>query len=173
MRAFLRSSALLVLLAACSRKPDDPRVEFINIGFKVSLPPGMQQALDSLAPGFKYIAINSFRSDISQYAAEAGGGMQPLFATITDLDGDGALDAVVEGTSAGDVALRVIAIMNGPKPTAMEIQRFPVYDADAVGIYLSRPKGSRLGAFEVVNYPDSSTAFQYKAGRFIGTRIGN
>lgn len=44
----------------------------------------MQQALDSLAPGFR-----------------------PVF------DGDGTLDAVMEGNRPDDAALHVIAIMNG------------------------------------------------------------
>jgi len=59
----------------------------------------MQHALDSLAPGFRPVMVDKFRSDIAQYAAEAGGGMQALFATIADFDGDGTLDAVVEGTA--------------------------------------------------------------------------
>ena len=173
MKRWLCTSATLIGLAACAGKPDGPRLEFVNIGFTLILPPPMQQAMDSLAPGFMFVRISAFRSDIAQYAAEAGGGMQPLFATVADLDGDGTEDAVVEGTSRGDSALQVIAIMNGAKPRAMIVDRFPVYDADAVGIYLSRPKGGKPGTFEVVNYPDSSTAYRYMDGRFVGTKIGN
>lgn len=173
MRRLVHSFACLIVLAACTGKPADPELKFVNIGFQLQLPRAMQQALDSLAPGFRFVHINAFRSDIAQYAAEAGGGMQPLFATIADFDGDGALDAVVEGTSAADSALQVIAIMNGATPRAMAVERYPVYDADAVGIYLSRPTGSRKGSFEVVNYPDSSTTYQYTKGRFVGTKVGN
>lgn len=173
MKASLRVLGLAVVLTACSRKPDDPRLDFANIGFMLHLPPAMQQAMDSLAPGFRFVKINAFRSDIAQFAAQAAGGMQPLFATVADFDGDGTLDAVVEGTTPADTALRVIAVMNGAKPRAMEVTRIPLYDADAVGIYLSRPTGSAMGTFQVVNYPDSSTSYQYKAGRFVGTTIGN
>jgi hypothetical protein len=55
----------------------------------------------------------------------------------------------------------------------MNIARYPAYDAEAVGLYLSVPSGSKKGTFQVVNYPDSSTAYQYKGGHFVGTRIGN
>ena len=168
----LRIAASVVMLTACAGKPDNPRLEFATVGFVLHLPPAMQHAIDSLAPGFKVVRINSFRSDVAQDAAQAGGGMQALFATIADFDGDGTQDAVVEGTVPGDSGLRVIAIMNGAKPRAMTVERFPVYDADAVGIYVSRPTGSRKGSFVVVNYPDSSTAYQYTGGRFVGTRTG-
>lgn len=173
MRVFLRAAGLAILLTACTRKPDDPRLDFANIGFMLHLPTAMQQAMDSLAPGFRFVKINAFRSDVSQFAAQAAGGMQPLFATVADFDGDGALDAVVEGTTPGDTALRVIAVMNGAKPRAMEVTRIPLYDADAVGVYLSRPTGSAKGTFQLVNYPDSSTSYLYKKGRFVGTTIGN
>ena len=175
VKVFSRSFALATVLAACAcaGPPDNPRLEFANVGFVLHLPPAMQQAMDSLAPGFRIVRISAFRSDVAQGAAQAAGGMQALFATVADFDGDGTLDAIVEGTTSGDSALRVIAIMNGKKPRAMDVVRYPVYDADAVGIYLSRPTGSRVGTFELVNYPDSSTAYQYKDGRFVGTRIGN
>lgn len=177
MKSTLRGRAFTalfsVVLASCSRKPDDPRLDFANIGFMLQLPPAMQQAMDSLAPGFRFVKINAFRSDIAQFAAQAAGGMQPLFATVADFDGDGTLDAVVEGTTPTDTALRVIAVLNGAKPRAMEVTRIPLYDADAVGVYLSRPTGSAKGTFQVVNYPDSSTSYLYKGGRFVGTTIGN
>lgn len=173
MRASLRVAALAIVLTACTKKPDDPRLDFANIGFMLHLPPAMQQALDSLAPGLKMVKINAFRSDVAQFAAQAAGGMQPLFATVADFDGDGTLDAVVEGTTPGDTALRVIAVMNGRKPLAMEVTRVPLYDADAVGIYLSRPTGVAKGTFQLVNYPDSSTSYAYRKGRFVGTTIGN
>ncbi len=173
MKTLLCSFALAIVLAACARKPDDPQLEFATVGFVLHLPPAMQQAMDSLAPGFRTVRINSFRSDVAQAAAQAAGGMQALFATVADFDGDGTQDAVVEGTTPGDTALRVIAIMNGAKPRAMDVERYPVYDADAVGIYLSRPTGSRKGTFQVVNYPDSSTVYRYEGGSFVGARIGN
>ncbi len=159
--------------AACRDKPDDPRVTFINVGFTLQLPKGMQHALDSLAPGFRPVLVGRFRSDIAQYAAEAAGGMQPLFATVADFDGDGTLDAAMEGTIPGDSALRVIAIMNGAKPVAMDVARIPQYDADAVGLYLSRPTGSKAGTFQLVDYPDSSTVYKYSGGRLVGTKVGN
>jgi hypothetical protein len=163
----------MMTLAACEKKPEDPALTFINIGFTLHLPQPMQQALDSLAPGFRFVIVGKFRSDIAQYAAEAGGGMQALFATVADFDGDGTKDVVVEGTSPGDSALVVIAIMNGVAPKAMAVARIPVYDADAVGIYLSRPTGSRAGTFVLVDYPDSSTAYRYTGGRFVGAKVVN
>ncbi|MHB1313341.1 MAG: hypothetical protein ACYC3L_15095 [Gemmatimonadaceae bacterium] len=166
-------AGLAIAFTACKGKPEDPHLTFINVGFSLKLPQGMQHALDSLVPGFRPVIVGKFRSDIAQYAAEAGGGMQPLFATVTDLDGDGTLDAVLEGNSPGDTAMRVVAIMNGAKPTAMDVARIPQYDADAVGLYLSRPTGSRAGTFELVDYPDSSTLYKYSAGRFVGTKVGN
>ena len=126
-------AGLTLACAACKSKPEDPQLTFINVGFTVKLPTGMQHALDSLAPGFRPVLVGKFRSDIAQFAAEAAGGMQPLFATIADFDGDGTLDAAMEGTTPGDSALRVIAIMNGATPTAMDVARIPQYDADAVG----------------------------------------
>ncbi|MBI3569374.1 MAG: hypothetical protein HY084_14335 [Gemmatimonadetes bacterium] len=173
MGTLIRSFALVLALSACARKPDDPRLEFANIGFMLHLPPAMQQALDAYAPGFRSVKINSFRSDVSQFAAEAAGGMQPLFATVADFDGDGTLDAIVEGTAPGDSALRVIAIMNGAAPKALDVERIPLYDADAVGVYLSRPTGSPAGSFELVDYPDSTTTYRYTGGRFVGTKKGN
>jgi hypothetical protein len=162
-----------IALSACKSKPEEPKLTFINIGFTLQLPPAMQHALDSLAPGFRPVIVGKFRSDIAQYAAEAGGGMQALFATVADFDGDGTLDAVVEGNSPGDSALRVIAIMNGPTPVAMPVVRIPQYDADAVGLYLSRPKGASPRSFELVDYPDSSTVYTYARGRFVGKKVGD
>ena len=175
MRYVTRLSFFAFALAgsACKSKPEDPRLTFINIGFSLQLPQGMQQALDSLAPGFQPVIVGKFRSDIAQYAAEAAGGMQALFATVADFDGDGTLDAVVEGNVRGDTALRVVAIMNGAKPAAMFVERIPQYDADAVGLYLSRPKGAKPGTFELVDYPDASIVYTYARGRFVGKKVGD
>ena len=170
---FILLAGLAIACAACTGKREDPQLTFINVGFSLQLPKGMQHALDSLAPGFRPVLVGRFRSDIAQFAAEAGGGMQPLFATVADFDGDGTLDAAMEGTTPGDSALRVIAIMNGAKPMAMDVARIPTYDADAVGLYLSRPTGSKPGTFQLVDYPDSSTVYTYSGGRFVGAKIGN
>ncbi len=167
------ASALAIALTACKSKPEDPQLTFINVGFALQLPKAMQQALDSLVPGFRPVIVGKFRSDIAQYAAAAAGGMQPLFATVADFDGDGTQDAVLEGNTPGDSALHVVAIMNGAKPRAMHVERIPAYDADAVGLYLSRPAGSKAGTFELVDYPDSSTAYRYTGGHFLGTKVGN
>ena len=132
-------TACSLALTACTPKPENPELKFVNIGFALQLPRGMQ----------------------------------PLFAVVADIDGDGTLDAVMEGNSPGDSALRVIAVFNGAKPKAMEISRIPLYDADAVGIYLSRPRGSRPGTFMLVDYPDSSTEYRYAKERFVGTKIAS
>ena len=132
------------------------------------LPPAMQESLSGLAPGFQPVRVASFRSDVSQAAAE-GGGLPSLFAVVGDFDGDGSLDAVVEGATPNDSALVVIAILNkkGAKPAAMEVTRFPTYDADAVGIYLRKPAAGSSGAFVVVNYPDASTTYAFRGGKFV------
>lgn len=163
---------LAIALAACAGKPVGPTVVLNAGGFLVQLPPEMQRALDSLAPAFRSVRTIQFRTDVPQAAAEEGGAMQPLFAVTADFDGDGTVDAVEEGTVPGDPALLVIAIMNGPRPWAMEVTRAPVYDADAVGLYLSLPTGIGAGAFTFVNYPDSSTVYRYATRRFVGTRVG-
>jgi hypothetical protein len=162
-----------ILLGGCAKeKVDEPRVELTDVGFTLHLPPAMQQALDSLAPGFRAVRASSFRSDVSQAAAAMGtGGMPAAFAAVGDYDHDGTSDAVVEGTTPGDSALRVIAITNGTKPAAVEITRFLVYDADAVGVYLSNPPAGVAGAFEVVTYPDSSVLYRYEGGGFLGRSI--
>jgi len=131
----------------------------------------MQQSLDSAAPGLRLIRAMEYRADVREAAADAGGGTpQALFAVVGDFDGDGTQDVAVEGTTI-DSALVVIAILNtGSKPTAYEVARFPLYDASTVGIYLSRPVRPRLGAFEVVNYPDESTLYFYRDGKFEGMR---
>ena len=165
---------MVVGLFACSAKADDPRVELSDVGFTLHLPPAMQQALDAFAPGFRAVRATSFRSDVSQAAAATGtGGMAAAFASVGDYDHDGTIDAVVEGTSPGDSALRVIAIRNGPQPTATEVTRFPVYDADAVGVYLTNPPKGTAGGFEVVDYPDSTLVFEFKDGVFTGRNIGS
>jgi len=164
---------LTFALAACAGKPDAPRLEFTDVGFALHLPVPMQRALDSLAPGFKVVRTDKFRSDVPQLAAQDAGGMQAMFAAVADFDGDGTTDAVEEGTVPGDTALRVIAIMNGTKPRAMNVVRYPIYDADAVGLYLSMPKGIAKGTFQVVDYPDSSTVYRYTGTQFVGTKIGN
>ncbi|HVA58109.1 MAG: hypothetical protein WBQ26_14425 [Gemmatimonadaceae bacterium] len=169
MKSALRLSALVLALAACSSKPPDPQLQFATVGFVLQLPAGMQQALDAVAPGFKSVRTDSFRSDVSQAAALSGGGLQAMFATIGDFDGDGTQDVAVEGAVPGDSALHVIAIMNGKKPWAVEVARYPVYDADAVGVYVSKPTAGHPGSFEVVNYPDSSMVYAYKSGGFVGT----
>jgi len=166
-------AGLAMTFTGCNKKPEDPRLTFINVGFSLQLPKAMQQALDSLAPGFRPVTVGKFRSDIAQYAAEAGGGMQALFTTIADFDGDGTLDAVIEGTTPGDSALHVIAIMNGAKPRAMEVDRIPRYDVDAVGLYLSRPTGSKAGTFQLVDHPDSSSVYTYAGRQFVRTKVGD
>jgi hypothetical protein len=176
--ALVRCTTLLavawfsIAMTACKAKPEDPHLTFINVGFTLKLPEGMQHALDSVAPGFRPVILGKFRSDIAQYAAEAGGGMQPLFAVIVDLDGDGTLDAVMEGNMPRDSALRVVAILNGARPRAMFVERITQYDADAIGIYLSRPKSAKPGTFELVDYPDSTTVYRYASGRLLGTKVG-
>jgi hypothetical protein len=163
----------LAIVAACgAKKPDAPHVELTDVGYALHLPSGMQHALDSIAPGFRPVQTSSYRADVAQAAAAGAGEMQSLFASVGDFDGDGTQDAVEEGTVPGDSALHVIAIMNGAKPVAIEVTTFPEYDADAVGIYLSRPTEGRTGAFEVVNYPDESMLYQYQDGGFVGTKIG-
>ena len=165
--------ASVVGLGACSTKADDPRVELTDIGFTLHLPAPMQQALDSIAPGFRAVRATSFRSDVSQAAAAGSSGMPAAFAAVGDFDRDGSVDAVIEGTAPGDSALRVIAIRNGAHPTAVEVTRFPIYDADAVGVYLSNPPTGAAGAFEVVDYPDSTLVYEFKDGAFSGRNIGN
>ncbi len=168
-------AAAAVALAACSTKQvDSPRVELSDVGYALHLPPGMQQALDSLAPGFRAVRASSFRSDVSQAAAAQGGaGLPAAFAAVGDFNHDGLIDAVVEGAAPSDTGLRVITILNGVTPTAEEVTRFPTYDADAVGIYLSNPPKGTKGAFEVVAYPDSTLLFKYDDGAFRSERIGN
>ncbi len=176
---FMKPSAcvvtLLVLLGGCATKTaDNPRLELSDVGFALHLPPAMQQALDSLAPGFHAVRASSFRSDVSQAAAANGGaGLPAAFAAVGDFDHDGNIDAVVEGTSPSDSALRVIAIFNRATPAAMEVTRFPVYDADAVGIYLSTPPAGVTGAFEVVAYPDSTLLYRYSQGGLQGSKLGS
>jgi hypothetical protein len=159
--------------AACSKKAAEPTLEFATIGFMLHLPAAMQSALDAAAPGFKIIRPNAFRADVAQAAAASGGGLQAEFATLGDFDGDGSTDAIVEGSEPGDSALHVIAVMNGAKPHAFEVMNFPLYDADAVGVYLVQPTGSAKGTFEVVSYPDSSMIYTFKAGRFVGKKIAD
>jgi hypothetical protein len=167
--------ALLVLLGACAdKKTDNPRVELTDIGFSLHLPASMQGALDAFAPGFRPIRASSFRSDVSQAAASSGpGGMPAVFTALGDFDRDGTIDAVVEGTTPGDSALRVIVIMNGAKPAALEVTRYLVYDADAVGVYLSLPPAATPGVFQVVAYPDSTVVYTYANGGFQGRNVGN
>lgn len=175
MKALRHYLVLIATLAACTTKDvDNPRVELTDVGFVLHLPPAMQQALDSLAPGFRAVRPSSFRSDVSQAAAsESLGSLPAAFAAVGDFDHDGLTDAVVEGSAPSDTGLRVIAILNGSKATAKEVTYFPLYDADAVGIYLSRPPTGTPGAFEVVAYPDSTLLFTYADGAFRGERLGN
>jgi hypothetical protein len=172
MKSFLPACTALLLLTACSKTVDNPRVELTDVGFALHLPPAMQQALDSAAPGFRTIRTTSFRSDVAQAAASTGtGGMAAAFASVGDYDHDGTIDAVVEGTARGDSALRVIAILNGATPAAIDITSFPVYDADAVGVYLTNPPAGVAGAFEVVDYPDSTLVYEYRNGTFSGRTV--
>ena len=103
---------------------------------------------------------------------------QALFAVVADFDGNGTQDVVVEGLSPIDSALVVVAILNiDSKPTAVEVARFhagdaSALDASALGIYLSRPAPPKPGAFEVVNYPDASTLYFYRDGKFEGVQTG-
>lgn len=170
--AIASSLAVAIALAACAGKPPDPSVAFSAAGFTLQLPPDMQRAADSLVPGFRAVRTDKFRSDVPQLAAADAGTMQPMFAVVRDLDGDGTIDAVEEGTVPGDSALHVVAIMNGKRPKAMDIVQYPLWDADAVGLYLSLPTGSAQGSFSVVNYPDSSTVYKYAGGHFTGTKVG-
>lgn len=167
------SLALAAALGACSRKPEAPAIQLTDVGFTLHMPPAMQQALDATAPGFHAIRTTSYRSDIAQAAAQAGGGLPALSAAVGDFDHDGTQDAVVEGTTPSDSALQVIAIMNGAKPKAIEVDEIGSFDADAVGIYLTGPTGGRTGAFEVHAYPDSSTLFTYSNGGFRATKFGS
>ena len=169
----LSAFVLAFVAAGCSKEPSTPTLEFATVGFILHLPVAMQQALDEAAPAFRTVSPNKLRSDVAQAAAAAGGGLHAGFAIVADFDGDGSLDAIVEGAAPGDTVLHVIAIMNGPQPTAFEVTNFPVYDADAVGIYLSQPTGGSKGSFDVINFPDASTRYTYRKGRFAGTPTGN
>lgn len=173
MKLSALSLACLVALGACSKKSNEPRIELTDVGFALHLPAAMQQALDSAAPGFRAIRAGSFRADVSQAAAAGSGALPTLFATVGDFNHDGTKDAAVEGTVSGDSALQVVAILNGAKPEAVQVARFPVYDADAVGIYLAPGRAGQDEAFDVIAYPDSSLAFRYTSGGFEGTKFGN
>ena len=169
----LPALACALVLAACSRKPPDPSVEFATIGFMLKLPGGMQQALDAAMPGFHRITPDKFRADVAQQTALGSGRIEPLFATLGDFDGDGTKDVIVEGTVPADRSLHVVAIMNGAKPRAFQVTAYPVFDADAVGIYLSAAPHGQKNAFEIVNYPYTSYLYTYKDGRFVGSKIGS
>ena len=67
----------------------------------------------------------------------------------------------------------MIAILNGKKATAKGVTRFALYDADAVGIYVTTPPAGTAGAFEVVACPDSTLLFTFADGAFKGERLGN
>ncbi|MFI5227572.1 MAG: hypothetical protein ACHQWU_00800 [Gemmatimonadales bacterium] len=164
--------ASIATSTACDKHAENPQLQLTDIGFALTLPPAMQHALDSLAPGFRAISSTSYRSDIAQ-AAAAGGGIPALFATVGDFDHNGTVDVVEEGTLPADSALHVIAILNGAKPTAVEVARIESYDADALGLYLSLPAAGQSGAFELVSYPDSSTLFEYADGAFQGHKVGS
>ena len=176
-RHALCAAALLPLFAigACAHKVDNPQIQLSDIGFVLHLPQPMQQALDAFAPGFHSIAATSYRSDVAQAAAASApaGGMPALFATVGDFNGDGLVDAVEEGTVAGDSTLRVVAILNGAKPRAVDVARIASFDADAVGFYLTAPTAGHAGAFELVAYPDSSTIYTYDDGTFTGAKVGS
>jgi hypothetical protein len=162
-----------MLFAACTKQPPDaPRVELTDVGIALHLPTPMQQALDSLAPGFRIVNASSFRSDIAQLASAGSPGALPAaFAAIGDFNHDGTIDAVVEGASPGSSALRVIAILNGAHPSAVEVTHFAEYDADAVGIYLTTPPAGTSAAFDVVAYPDSTLRYGWADGALAGTRL--
>ena len=164
---------VVVLLGACAKEaPDAPRVELTDVGIALHLPAPMQHALDSLAPGFRIVNASSFRSDIAQAASAGGGSALPAaFAAIGDFNHDGTIDAVVEGASPGSSALRVIAILNGVHPSAVEVTHFAEYDADAVGIYLSALPAGTDGAFDIVAYPDSTVRYRWTDGALKGTNI--
>lgn len=168
-------TAPLIGFAACAKQPDPPSIQLSDVGFTLHLPAPMQQALDAAAPGFRPVNATSFRSDVAQAAAQsamASGGMPAAFAAIGDFNHDGATDAVVEGTTPGDAALQVIAILNGAHPKAVAVTRFDSYDADAVGIYLSAPPAGTTGAFAIVAYPDSTVLYQFANGGFEGRNVG-
>jgi hypothetical protein len=173
MKKALSLVAVACSLAGCNSKPPDPAVQFSTVGFSIQLPDGMQQALNAAEPGFRMITPDKFRSDVSQQSALGSGRIDPLFATLGDFDGDGTKDAIVEGTVPGDAGLHVVAIMNGKPAHAFEVTNFPVYDGDAVGIYLTEAPGGKKGAFEIVNYPDASYVYTYKSGGFVGVKAGN
>src|ERR1041384_7684168 len=97
---------LFCAVTACGTStPDNPSVQMGAGGFTLHLPPTMQQALDAQAPGFRTVSVASFRSDVSQAAAESGGGLQALFAVVNDFDGDGTRDAVAAGNRTGGSSL--------------------------------------------------------------------
>ncbi|HVZ47477.1 MAG TPA: hypothetical protein VG916_01725 [Gemmatimonadaceae bacterium] len=154
------------------RRAVPPAVQFSGLGFTMHLPDAMQAALDAAAPGFRTIRPDKFRADVSQAGMMGGKGIQPLFAVVSDFDGDGSQDAVVEGSEPADSALHVVAIMNGTKPRAFEVTSINPYDADAVGTYLSLAENANA-AFDVIRYPDQSTRYTYAGGRFTGAAIGN
>jgi len=165
------TAIILVSTLACagggrSARVEAPTIGLGDMGMALTLPKAMQAALDSLAPGFTTIRASAYRSDIAQSAAQQGGGIPALFATVGDFDGDGTQDAAVEGTKQGDTGLTVIAILNGATPRAIEVKHFAEFDADAVGIYVAPAPAGSTGGFEIVNYPDESTFFKWQNGAF-------
>lgn len=173
MQSLRSAMVATTLLGACAKQPPDvPRVELTDVGIALHLPAAMQHALDSLAPGFRIVNGSSFRSDIAQAAAAGSSSVLPAaFAALGDFDHDGTVDAVVEGATPGSSALRVIAILNGVHPSAVEVTRFPEYDADAVGVYLTALPAGSTGAFDVVAYPDSTLRYHWADGALQGTTI--
>src|SRR5438445_6069875 len=117
---FLSWCAFTIVLAGCATKEDNPRVDFSDVGFALYLPKAMQQSLDALAPGFRYVRSVEYRADVREAAAAEGGAAQALFAVVGDFDGDGKQDVAIEGATPGDSALVVIAILNTDKPQAFQ-----------------------------------------------------
>ena len=86
MKAFRNSLVLIATLAACTtRDVDNPRVELTDVGFVLHLPPAMQQALDSLAPGFRGTSV------VVPVGRQPGGGVRKPGQSASRLRGGGRL----------------------------------------------------------------------------------
>ena len=105
-----------MLAASCAAGAKDaagPLIRAKGASHELVLPAAHRKAIGRAVPGFEPWKVETYSSDIRQFYEFTG--RQVPWAVVGDFDGDGSLDAVVDG-GARDTCLRLCVWSRRPVP---------------------------------------------------------
>ena len=179
-----RSLVALVMIAASCRGSETPpavatrdtattlHVELADSGPVMQLPEPMRAALQQYAPNFRAWRLEEYDERVHEKARPPRS--LPIFATGSDMNGDGSIDLALYGHDGANEMLFVL-MSEGGKYRAVELRRAPLPPADQrapQAHYLEPPADDRPGFIESIEGV-AGVFYLWKDGRFHEEVIGD